>query len=574
MSTSKQKQFIDVAFILGSGLLCLLFLTISITAIAFLFHGRVSRIWLLLSLLLSLGYIYYALKRKQISAKPVWLLLFLAFLGGSVLFSSLSLDTSYDGNAYHKVAVGELKNGWNPIWQSVEAFNASPANPVKLDDTQGIWVNHYAKAHWIFGATIYKLTGNIESGKSMLPLTMIALFLLALAYFRVRFTLTMSLALSLLIACNPIAIAQIFTYLNDGIIGNLVITLILLLTLLIDKKSREYSSVKLIYINLFMVFVLLINIKFTGLAYAGIYALCYFGFLSLRFRQNLHTIKMFTLVGASALVFGITVVGASSYLVNVFHEHNPLYPLMGTGKQDIMTGNEPKSYVAKNRFIKFFESNFSYTENMNVQQNGTFKPAEPKLKVPFAISSSELNKYGDVDIRQAGYGVWFGGALILSTLVGVYLLVNYRKQYRSALPFFLLPLLGIAIAIICFNDLWWARYLPQLYVYPIIIVAALLCVRLKWVAYLIIIILCFNIILLGALQVKNEKAFRADNLYGFSIYLQCNRQMLVYTGPFSGAAYNFTDRCKRVTILTTDAYNQYNQHNFYSTYQESRIYKY
>ena len=46
-------------------------------------------------------------------------------ISGSLLISNISYDITFDGNTYHKAAIGELKNGWNPVYQSIEDFNDS-----------------------------------------------------------------------------------------------------------------------------------------------------------------------------------------------------------------------------------------------------------------------------------------------------------------------------------------------------------------------------------------------------------------------------------------------------------------
>lgn len=75
-------------------------------------------------------------------------------------------DQTWDGAAYHKTAVGLLKEGWNPLYNTAFEFNEKSGilpyagyNPVKYAEA-------YPKASWYIAASIYYITGNIECGKA------------------------------------------------------------------------------------------------------------------------------------------------------------------------------------------------------------------------------------------------------------------------------------------------------------------------------------------------------------------------------------------------------------------------
>ncbi|MEI6728779.1 MAG: hypothetical protein WCK98_04005 [bacterium] len=67
-------------------------------------------------------------------------------------------DLSYDGQAYHGEAIIELNEGWNPIYERAPGYGGG---------THSIWLNAYPKASWLNSVSIYKVTGNIESGKTI-----------------------------------------------------------------------------------------------------------------------------------------------------------------------------------------------------------------------------------------------------------------------------------------------------------------------------------------------------------------------------------------------------------------------
>ena len=93
---------------------------------------------------------------------------------GSIIFTlSVAIigkiyDTSSDGNSYHKLAVGSMKNGWNPIYESSKDYTIEDGNAITVMDGNRnyLWADHYAIGTEIIGANIYAFSGNIESGKA------------------------------------------------------------------------------------------------------------------------------------------------------------------------------------------------------------------------------------------------------------------------------------------------------------------------------------------------------------------------------------------------------------------------
>jgi hypothetical protein len=106
----------------------------------------------------------------------------------------------------------------------------------------------------------------------------------------------------------------------------------------------------------------------------------------------------------------------------------------------------------------------------------------------------------------------------------------------------------VAIVALAFDNSWWARYLPQLYIFPIIVTVCLMLLRMKYLASLFIFLMLFNVTLTAVLsldyQARYAKAI-GDNL---SIHLEgvCKGQQPVRVygiGYLSGAMYNLWDKC-------------------------------
>ena len=124
---------------LGFMLIAFIFINVLVTSIAFIFKVPVS-IWnFIVSSLLTLG-MYVVIMRKhkyKVIEIAVCFGLFILSISGSMLLASNEYDISWDGNMYHKIAIGELSEGWNPIYQSIDDFNEEAE--IKLSSTAAIW---------------------------------------------------------------------------------------------------------------------------------------------------------------------------------------------------------------------------------------------------------------------------------------------------------------------------------------------------------------------------------------------------------------------------------------------------
>lgn len=546
----KQTTVSKIAFALGLGTLSFLFLVVTLTSIAFLFHGAVSLIWLILATFGSASITYWKLAKDKVSKPYLWVVLLLAAFVSSVAVSSQTLDSTWDGNDYHKTAIGEMKDGWNPVWEKMIDFQNSSRNPLYSQDQKGQfndyltnWTDHYPKATWIFAANIYKATSSIESGKAITILSILMLFCFALSFLLGYFNLNRSLIISSLLAFNPVVIPQLFNYYNDGIQGNFLILLILLLTIVVSRRPEYLKHRIIILSSIVAVIALTSNFKFTGLAYAGIISACYYIYFLVR--RDWKIVRDLTLAGLGALVIGLLIIGASSYIVNAYRNHNPLYPLAGEGKIDIMIAQQPASYGEKSGLHKFIANNLYATNNLSYGASEA-----PHLKIPFTVSMHELTTLsGTSDARQGGYGVWFGGILLLSIAIGIYLLVRYGRQYKKELPAIILPLITIGVTILAFDNTWWARYLPQLILLPVIVVSVLFVLQSKVLPYLLVFALFFNIILTSLLEINYEAIFIRDSRATMA-NLKCSddKPATIGYGRFYGAIYNIKDACNDIIV--------------------------
>ncbi len=381
-----------------------------------------------------------------------------------------TFDTSCDGNFYHKTAIGLIKEGWNPLYEESEEF--CKKNDTEIEDKgQFLWIDHYPKVTWNFAASIYAITNNIESGKVLTVLLAISLKCITYSYFSDRFLKKWQAAIiSITLAINPIVLAQIFTYYVDGIMGLLLYGIILFLIMITDKKYTKLSN-KEKWLGLAAEIILCMNIKFTGIYLAAIFSIVfYIGWLIQYAKEN--TLKQnflkITVNFIVIVIVGLGVVGASTYVKNIIDHKNPLYPIIGEDKVDIITTMQPKSFGEKNRFVKLFEATFSNSENITYSSG-----EDPKLKIPFSFNDNEINNLSIPDTRIGGYGIFFSGILVICAICFIYLIIKIFNANKEIFKYLVIIVFGVLITTFCMAEAWWARYSPQMYLIPIITIFGL-----------------------------------------------------------------------------------------------------
>ena len=552
----------NYSFDVGILIILFIFMIIFIDSILFIFNISISKINFIVALIFTFSFsiIYFVKKKNSIWDVIIKLLLFSILFLFSLFVARNTYDLSWDGNSYHKTAIGELKNGWNPLYERIEDFNSSEDNSLQLADTHDIWTNHYAKGQWIFAATIYDLTNNIESGKCINFLAIIAVLLIAFSYFISKISLLLSVIISFILALNPITIMQMFTYYNDLLVYSFIIIMLILMQNILDNKDKQIN-----YIALFLTLCILINIKFTGLAYAGIMMLIYYIFILIKREYRINHLKEMTILGVTTVLIGIVLIGSSTYVKNTFTNGNPLYPLFGENKVDIMTTNQPQVFLEMNRIEKFIYANFSESINLTAFQN-----QNPVLKIPFTYKHDELLQLSIPDLRIGGFGVLFGGILLLSIvilLIGLYFL--YFKDRKLFARFFII-VCTLTLLILILEESWWARYMPQIYIIPVLAILILYIFRKRKVNLILITFLIITTIINTGIIVKYNTIPNYERFVEIKENLKTlknNNEMTVYTTDFNGAIYNIYDVNQNINVV-----NKLDENTSFKFYYNNMIY--
>ena len=436
---------------------------ILVCSLEFLLRRPISPLYLPLSFVLAAVILFYFSGRKKPMTYLIEVCAALAIIVGSALIMGEFYDASYDGNAYHKLAVGLLKGGWNPIYETPNADVVNRILGTGFDG--GPWVEGYCKGVWFFSASIYSISNNIETGKSYNLILLIAVLFAAYAVYRKRIkNVPVAILLSLITAFNPILISQLFTFYIDGALyAALALLVMYLLVWLLDKEiDRKY-----IFILIGAAMVFCGNIKFTGLLLGGCFCILNYAIYAVRtFLQNrkemttkeiIRTIMPSFIAFVAIALITVCWAGSNAYITNLFRYHTIGYPITGKDAVDIMTPNSPFN-PGTDRFTSLFQSLFSVVDNFAYTSGN-----EITLKIPFTIQTNELAILRECcDIRLSGFGPLFSGVVILTTCVFIYECIVGKKNFENLL--LLLNFILCLIFVVAIKESWWARYSPYAYI--------------------------------------------------------------------------------------------------------------
>lgn len=458
----------------GLFLLITITATLIITNLLFVFNITITKLHLpIIYILTTIGYIIW--KKKEWKKSIIAILIASIVFIGCAYIATLTYDGTADGNTYHKLSVGALKNGWNPIYESIGDFNKKDGNPFDIykDNVNVNWSDHYARGTETFGAVVYAFSENIETGKMFNLLWIyIGLFIIFGLLKQMNLNNWKSLLIAIILAFNPIILVQMDNYYLDGVLA--ISLFIIILCCLLQFKKQSKSEEKINYFILAMAIIWCCNAKFTGLAYAAAFCGIYYLYKHIKnfikdkenFKKILIKDTVFYIV---TVLIAVVIVGGSTYTKNFIEHGNPLYPLYGKGHVDNMVMMEiPKSLQKEDRLTIFLTSIFAKGENVSPSYSS--EGNEPDLKVPLTFSQEELDNYSIPDIRMAGFGPLFSAIFILGMIGTILIIIEYikKKEWDKLIPYSLTILLILGL-VLFLDGGYWARYIPYVYIIPVFV---------------------------------------------------------------------------------------------------------
>lgn len=259
--------------------------------------------------------------------------------------------------------------------------------------------------------------------------------------------------MAILLAFNPVAITQLFSFCVDGNVACILICFLVVSCFIFIEVNWYYLRM------LIAILIIAINIKYTSLAFAAIYAI---GFLIiLLLYKKITTFKQVFIAGLLSVIIGIFCCGINPYITNIQNKHNALYGLSQT-RTEILSLTPPL-FKNLNRFQKLGLS-LSARQGWNAANTSTILSI---TKIPFTFNKEDIHEAGDPEQELSGFGPFYGGALF----VGIVLLIIAMISAHKTDAFRLVLLISLVILATTFivPDSWWMRFVPQLWLLPVII---------------------------------------------------------------------------------------------------------
>lgn len=360
-------------------------------------------------------------------------------------------DVSYDAQWYHQESAIQLASGWNPV--------ARELNAQEIPAPQAAWrVNHFARGSAVISGCIYQFTEKIELIKGINLLLTFASGLLALgALLRLRaLSVPQASVLAVVLALNPVCVVQAFcSYVDGQLWAALLGVLAGGLLFWIDRRVRWLWLMT-------AGIVIAINLKFSGIAFAGaIVGVLIIVLLSVRAFRAAMSAALFGMLG---LVLAVAVAGFSPYVTNSLNYGHPFHPLQGPSRNDFDWRIErPIDFNELNRFERLARSLFAHPGNDHIGRG--FERSRPMVPFIFPWHENTLRHYYYPDVRIAGFGPLFSGALLLAFVA----LPWIPLRLLSAIVLLVMVLVGSALLN---EEAWWARYSPHLWAIPSVIALA------------------------------------------------------------------------------------------------------
>ena len=290
-------------------------------------------------------------------------------------------DVSWDGQAYQAEAILALGRGWNPLYDSL---------PDGLD--WGAYLTFWSKGPWITAAGCYVLTGSLEAGKAFHLMLMTSTGLLV---FAAAATMAVpkrwAVLISVLLACNPVSLAQMHTFYVDGLLASLLAMTVSLLILIVHRADRGPAA--------------------SAVGGRRPDHQCQAEWPRVSRNHHDWLLAWYTLQkGARWRALAASLIGGG-VVGGLFAGFNPYMSefvtrLWAVGYQFLLsdwmsllliTRDSPENFASLNRFEKVVLSLFSKSDVLP-----TLGPSS--LKIPFTVSASELHAFTVPDVRMAGYG--------------------------------------------------------------------------------------------------------------------------------------------------------------------------
>lgn len=447
----------DIGYSVAFSFMSAMTITWALSAIGFLFGASFGRLQSSCGVLLA---VFLLLRQYQGGrARGLSLSWLVAILAGCLLISAMTVDLTYDGWAYHQPGVIALSHGWNPLTEPVfgtwwARYSRTIGYPYNGPSIDAVSTTVYPKALWILGAQAVVWGMPLDAGKYPALLLIFVVGPTALRALQLRgIANSWAYPLSLIAALNPVCVVQSTTFYVDGALGSCLAILIFSLLSYDVTRSRRDLAIAL------CAALIACNLKFTGPLYTLLILLPFAIWWLVERRWVARDLLICGIAAAVLLATSI-----NPYFTNLRDFGSPMYPLNSLDiMEDQMSAGFLKEHSVKKLLISLTFSNLADRsfDNPATEERNFTSPFQSR-------GFEELKKFGGTaDLRIGGFGPFFGITLAV-TLLAASLLIRGRGTDIGLAA----VALGTVLSVIVNPQMWWARFVPQMWLLPVLAASA------------------------------------------------------------------------------------------------------
>ena len=197
-----------IALLVAAALLSLAACTVALATLSLAVGGSLVVATLPLATLATASWVWIWARRSMpdrsvVVTAGVTTLTIVVIIVGCAIGGAI-LDGTFDGRWFHREAIIQLSEGWNPLIGDLQSDRVP-------DDGARARINGYAKAPWILASSVFSITGRMEwsSAFSFVLLVAAAATVFAAVLGLGAIGWIRATAIAVVAACNPIVLCQL-----------------------------------------------------------------------------------------------------------------------------------------------------------------------------------------------------------------------------------------------------------------------------------------------------------------------------------------------------------------------------
>ncbi len=368
------------------------------------------------------------------------------------LLALLSLHGTYDitsdSQTDHIRNFYSIVFGWNP-----SDLNSQSIHFNSFDYKTDLYHNELASrpAYYLF-LVGYLLTGVVDFGRYGVGILVAIILIYSIITLRHFYTKKFTFIYSIMIVFSPVVISFLTSHYVDHILYISIILAILAATNFIITRRNESIGV------LCLAFFLMTSIKLSAIACSIIFLLIFENIT--RAEKIVITKKQYLIIILSILV------GWYDPYLKSFFVHGTFFNFFSHG--DNLTFHQLYRAIWPGKEIWFEKTNFALRLIQSIYSEYAINPDNvPNFKIPLNLTKDEILQIKNYcpDARISGNGPLFSAIFTSSIFL---LVIGFSAIKKTKMPILLLT--GIAISVLINPFAFWYRFVPQLYLIPILIV--------------------------------------------------------------------------------------------------------